>query len=179
MCFSICHVSLTSSTKEEGKVPKKSKNVPDKKEDVPFDDTDAKLTGSLAQVPKEGKKKKGLKQGNEALLFGDTGDIFADLPSLASATTKKKVTKKKGGAKKITSQTAASKQQKEDPVPAANVPADGELPFGDVEATTVEPVPKKTTTKKKKVIKKKAQAATKDFDIFDTNTPSIFDNPTV
>ena len=52
-------------------------------------------------MAKEGKKKKGLKQANEDLLFGDTGDIFADLPVTPTETKKKKVAKKKGAAKKI------------------------------------------------------------------------------
>ena len=56
------------------------------------------LTSSVSV--KQDKKKKGLKQANEDLLFGDTGDIFANIPVNATHTKKTKGSKKKAVKKK-------------------------------------------------------------------------------
>ena len=72
-------------------------------------------------MAKEGKKKKGLKQANEDLLFGDTGDIFADLPVTTAETKKKKVTKKKGAAKKVASASTKTEQEKDASTPTNTI----------------------------------------------------------
>jgi WASH complex subunit FAM21 len=107
----------------------------------------------FADIEKATKKPVKFSGPSDAELFGDTGDIFADVPSKPKAVTKK-TTKKKKVQKETSPAVPEGSIFDEDPVPVK---------------------PKKKVVKKtgnaKKSTKQKAAS------IFDDDAPSIFDDP--
>ncbi|KAJ7392703.1 hypothetical protein OS493_010354 [Desmophyllum pertusum] len=138
--------SVTDSVTKKTASPQTNKKTTPKSSTI-LDDDDDELFSVKKRNPES--RRESSNPWEMTTCFGDSGDIFSDIPS------------KPKGAKKKKSATTAPK----DDIFAGDAAAGGD-------EQTTEKAPKKTVTKAKKKTEKKPKAS-----IFDDDVPSIFDDP--